>query len=328
MRSFTVKVPDLVKALVVLIRQVPQGQVTTYGDLAKALGDARAAVWIAMLLTDPPPAVWEVAHRIVSASGEPARHASNAFARLVGEGVPMAASRVDLSAARFHSFQTVRPLEGLKQDQERLAEHVRLVPLNEIPATVAALDVSYRRDGFAVGAYVLMNAESSESAWTHTEKVPAHFPYIPGYLSYRELPVHARLLQKAADAGRVAPLLLVDGNGILHPRRTGIATQLGVLADHPTIGVSKSLLCGTVVFDGSFGAGTGKVVHRNETIAAALPPSSRGKRPIYVSPGHLCTLQDAVAVVNDWRGRFRLPEPIRRADALSRAVAQEGLEGN
>src|SRR5690606_10100273 len=111
---------------------------------------------------------------------------------------------------------------------------------------------------------------------------PVRFPYIPGYLSYRELPVHADLLRKVIEAGQIAPLLLVDGNGILHPRRTGIATQLGVLANHPTIGVSKQLLCGTLVADGSFGEGSGRVVHHGETIAAALPPSRRGRRPIFV----------------------------------------------
>jgi len=328
MRSFSVNVPDLVQSLTDLVLQVPRGQVTTYGDLAKALGDARAAIWVATLLADPPPSLRKVAHRVVSASGEPPRHAPNAFARLAGEGVPLDASRVDLNTARFHEFRTTYPLEVLKRDQELLADRVRLTPLDTKTVTVAALDVSYRSDGVAVGAYVLMNVESPESAWTLAERVPVTFPYIPGFLAYRELPIYAQLLQKVLDAERVAPLFLVDGNGILHPRRAGIATQLGVLADHPTIGVGKSLLCGTVVFDDSFGKGTGKVVHRGETIAAALPPSPRGKKPIFVSPGHRCTLEDAVDVVTAWRQGLRLPEPIRRADALSRAVAKEGLEGD
>jgi deoxyribonuclease V len=328
MRPFQINIPELASALVELIRQVPRGQVATYGDLAQALGDVRAAVWVAKLLADPPSSLRKIAHRVVNVAGEPSKHAVQAMTRLADDGVPLSGLRVDLEAARFCGFVSARPLELLKQDQERLAECVRLEPLDEWPTTVAAVDVSYRRDGAAVGAYVFMNAGSPESVWSHTETVSSPFPYIPGFLSYRELPVHARLLREAAKSGHLAPVLLVDGNGILHPRRCGIATLLGVLAEHPTIGVSKSLLCGSVVWDGAFGAGTGRVIHQEEVIAAALPPSARGKKPLYVSPGNLCTLEDAVAVIDAWRRDVRLPEPIRRADALSRAVAKEGLEKN
>ena len=326
MRSFQLDVPDLVPFLVELVRQIPRGQVTTYGDLASALGDSRAAVWVAKVVADPPASLFELSHRIVNADGEPSKHAKDAIACLAAEGVPILASRVDLEAARFQDFLTAQPLERLKRHQEQLAEQIRLAPLEAIPSRVAAVDVSYRQDGVAVGAYVLMDIASAESIWTRTETLPSSFPYISGYLAYRELPVHARLLQQAAETGHLAPLVLVDGNGILHPRRIGIATQLGVLANHPTVGVGKSLNCGTVVIDGAFGEGTGRVVHRGETIAAALPPPPRGKKLIFVSPGNLCTLEDAVAIVTAWRRNFRLPEPIRRADALSRAVAKAGLE--
>ncbi|HEX6986152.1 MAG TPA: endonuclease V [Planctomycetaceae bacterium] len=325
MRSFTVPVPDLTAALVALVRQVPKGRVTTYGDLAAALGDRGATRWVAEALAEPPPAVREAAHRVVKATGEPGRSPPDALARLVAERVPVAEGRADL-AARFRDFETDRPLARLKQEQEEIARRVRLTELSEEPSTVAAVDVSYRADGVGVAAYVLMEAGNDAPTWTLTVEKAVGFPYIPGYLSYRELPVHAELIRRVVEAGRVAPLLLVDGNGILHPRRTGIATQLGVLADHPTVGVSKHLLCGTVVMDGSFGEGTGRVVHRGETVAAALPPSRRGTRPIFVSPGHRCTLDDAVAVATAWRKGLKLPEPIRLADALSRSIAKGGLE--
>jgi deoxyribonuclease V len=326
MTPFSVTVPDLTAALVALVRQVPKGKVATYGDLAVALGDRAATRWVAEVLADPPPSLWEVAHRVVKAAGEPGPSPPDALARLAGEGVAIDAGRVD--APRFRDFRGDAPLKRLKDEQERIASKTRLTKLRSIPKTVAAVDVSYRTTGLGVGAYVLMEQGSDEPAWTETAVMPAAFPYIPGYLSYRELPVHAELLRKVIDAGRVAPLLLVDGNGILHPRRTGIATQLGVLADTPTVGVSKHLLCGTVVMDDSFGERTGRVVHRDETVAAALPPSPRGKHPIYISPGHRCTIEDAVAVAVAWRKGLKLPEPIRLADALSRSVARAGLEAD
>lgn len=326
MRPFHVEIPDLAAVLVGLVRQVPPGHVTTYGDLANALGDSRAAIWVATLLANPPPPLEGVSHRVVRASGETSKHVLNAGERLADEGVPFNGLLADLSHARFQQFQSDRPLQRLQRHQEQLAQRVRLTPLDMRPMMVGAIDVSYRSDGVAVAAYVLMDADSAEPVWTWTESVPVNFPYIQGYLAYRELPIYEVLLRKVANEGRIAPLVFVDGNGILHPRRSGIATQLGVLADHPTVGVSKSLHCGTVVFDGTFGPGTGRVVHQGETIAAALPPSSRGKKPIYISPGNLCTLEDAVAVATAWRRDLRLPEPIRRADALSRAVAKDGLE--
>lgn len=325
MTPFSITVPDLTAALVALVRQVPKGEVTTYGDLAEALGDRGATRWIGEALADPPASLWEVAHRVVRATGEPGRFPPDAPARLVSEGVPTENGRVDL-ASRFRAFHGDRPLKRLKEEQERIATRIRLTKLRSKPKTVAAVDVSYRPDGVGVGAYVLMENGSDEPLWTATAAVPVGFPYIPGYLAYRELPVHAELIRQAVEADRVAPLLLVDGNGILHPRRTGIATQLGVLAGHPAAGVSKHLLCGTVVMDSSFGERSGRVVHRGETVAAALPPSPRGKHPIFVSPGHRCTLDDAVAVVLSWRKGLKLPEPIRLADALSRSVAKAGLE--
>ena len=325
MKPFSVTVPDLNAALVALVRQVPEGKVTTYGDLAAALGDRGATRWVAEALTEPSAALWEIAHRVFKATGEAGWFPSDALAKLAREGVTATAGRVDPNA-RFRGFEGDQPLKRLKEEQERIAEQVRLTKLQVKPKTVAGVDVSYRSNGIGVGAYVLMEDGSDEPVWTTTVVVPVGFPYIPGYLSYRELPVHAELLRKVVDADRVAPLLLVDGNGILHPRRTGIATQLGVLGDHPTIGVSKHLLCGTLVDDGTFGEGTGRVVHRRETIAAALPPSRRGTKPIFVSPGHRCTLDDAVAAATAWRRGLRLPEPIRLADALSRSVARSGLE--
>lgn len=326
MRSFHVAVPDLTAVLLSLVKQLPKGKVATYGDLATALGDRAATRWVATVLLDPPQTLSHINHRVVRATGEPPTVPANSLALLTKEGVPISQGRIDLTQARFTDFDLIPPLKQLKEDQSQLAKRVRLTKLRSKPKLIAGIDVSYRADGTGVGAYVLMKPVDTAPIWTKTITSSTSFPYIPGYLSYRELPIHAELLKAVTEANRIAPVLLVDGNGILHPRRTGIATQLGVHADHPTIGVSKSLLCGSAVMDNAFGEGTGRIVHKSETIAAVLPPSRRGKRPIYVSPGHRCTLEEAVEIVNAYRFDLRLPEPIRIADSLSRATAKAGLE--
>ena len=307
-------VPDLPAALTALVQQIPRGRVATFGDVAAALGDRTAARWVARTLQGQ-------AHRVVKVTGQ-LSCAFDVQQRLAAEGVPVDDGRVQLDAIRFTNFVGEAPLSQLREAQTAIAARVRLEPLPEPPATVAAIDVSYRSDGTGVGAYVLMEPDNPAPLWTTTAALPVAFPYIPGYLSFRELPVVLALQRLAEVADRLAPLILVDGQGLLHPRRCGIATQFGVLCDCPSVGVGKSLLCGTVSWDGAFGSGTGTVMHQGERLAAALLPP-RGSKPIYISPGHRCTLEDAVAAVRRFH-THRLPEPIRRADALSRAVARSG----
>ncbi|HWW64751.1 MAG TPA: endonuclease V [Sphingomonadaceae bacterium] len=136
------------------------------------------------------------------------------------------------------------------------------------------------------------------------------FPYVPGYLAFREVPALAAAWETLAEK---PDLLIVDGHGRAHPRRCGIATQLGVALDVPTIGCAKTILCGAVedVLGEEAGA-TAPLVDRGETVALALRLRPRC-RPIYVSTGHRVSLETAV----DWVMRLsdgrRLPPPIRLA---------------
>ena len=138
MKPFDVDVPDLTSALIELVRQVPRGSVTTYGDLATALGDRSAARWVAEALNDAPPALQEVAHRVVSATGEPGRSVPGALARLVREQATVDAGRVEVGH-RFREFRTDAPLARLKVEQDAIAARVRLTALSTIPNTVAAV---------------------------------------------------------------------------------------------------------------------------------------------------------------------------------------------
>lgn len=143
------------------------------------------------------------------------------------------------------------------------------------------------------------------------------FAYVPGYLGFRECPA---LVAAWALLPELPGAIMVDGQGRAHPRRCGVASQLGVLLDVPTIGVAKSLLCG--VAEHAVGPDAGDraaIVDRGEVIALALRTRARAT-PIYVSVGHRVSLETAAAMVLALVGGRRLPAPIRRAHDAANAV--------
>jgi deoxyribonuclease V len=142
---------------------------------------------------------------------------------------------------------------------------------------------------------------------------PTTFPYVPGFLSFREIPAVLDALQKVA----IAPdLILCDGHGIAHPRRFGIACHLGLLVDVPTIGVGKSLLVGKHN-DVPEERGTWQpLVHRGDTIGAVLR-TRIGVKPIYISSGNRISLATALEYVMRCTPKYRLPETTRWADKLA-----------
>jgi deoxyribonuclease V len=140
------------------------------------------------------------------------------------------------------------------------------------------------------------------------------FPYVSGFLSFREAPAILAALSLLPDR---PDLLVVDGQGLAHPRRLGIACHIGVLADLPTIGIAKSVLVGRFDEPGPDRSDWTPMVHRGEVVGAAVRTRA-GARPVYVSIGHRIDLETAI----DWTLRitptYRLAEPIRLADRISR----------
>jgi deoxyribonuclease V len=320
--SGRVRVPDLYEELDSLVRQIPQGRVSTFGGLARALGEISAARWVAACLLDGPASPDVPRHRVVFRDG---RTALDTQARLlVREGVPVAGGVADLAQCEFREFTSRRPLERLKKVQEDLVSRLRLTAPSRTPALVGGVDVSYgssapSRSCVAVAAYVAFAVEARTTVWSCTERARATFPYIPGYLAFRELPILMRVLARARRAGRLAPVVLVDGNGTLHRRQAGIATHLGILCGHSTVGIGKSLLCGQVDKAPLAGSGARRVTLAGQTIALAVAGAS-GNRCVYVSPGHLVDLEFSLRVCQSvWRDH-RLPEPIHQAHTLSRAA--------
>lgn len=180
--------------------------------------------------------------------------------------------------------------------------------------TVAGLDVGFE-DGGAItrAAAVLLDAETLAVLDHQIARIPTRMPYIPGLLSFRELPALVPALEALAQ---VPDLVFVDGHGIAHPRRLGIAAHAGVITGLPTIGVAKSVL-----------VGTSKPLHEMRGAHAPLRDGSeqigwmlRSKErclPLVVSPGHRVSMAAAPELVMRYVTRYRLPEPTRLADRLA-----------
>lgn len=315
---------DLTGELIALVRQIPRGRVATCGALAVALGDVRAALWVAQLLLHHQHGDRLPCHRVVRANGRLGGHVSGDAAikqtLLEAEGVPVREGIVDLQRYNFDKFRCPRPLEVLRRQQDELLAKVELTAWRHLPERVAGVDVSYTRQGDAVAAYVLVDARSRELLWSTTMTLPVEFPYIPTYLSYRELPALLAVVEAARAAGQLAELAMVDGTGILHPRRLGIATHLGLVAGLPTIGVTKTLLCGQVAGEPRFQR-PAPIVLGGQCVGAALRPTAASKRLLYVSPGRRIDADSAQRGVERHLSGRRLPDPIYWADRLSRKAA-------
>lgn len=199
--------------------------------------------------------------------------------------------------------------------QDELAGAVRVTPLDEPVETVAGIDVSIRDDTAqaAVAVLVLPDLELVDKV-THRCDVP--FPYIPGLLSFREMPAILPALEQLT----VAPdVFMTDSHGRIHPRRFGLACHLGVVLDRPALGVAKSPLTGEPqgALDAEKSARV-PVVDDGETLGACVRTRSDVK-PVYVSVGHRLTLDDAVDITLACSPRYKIPEPTRQAHKLSRS---------
>lgn len=146
---------------------------------------------------------------------------------------------------------------------------------------------------------------------------PTTFPYIPGFLSFREVPA---VLEALAKSAVIPDLLLCDGQGIAHPRRFGIACHIGLLADVPAIGVAKSLLVGKHAELADDRGSWQPLIHKGDTIGAALR-TRPGTKPLYISPGHRVSLETAIAYVMRCTTKYRLPETTRHAHKLASGPA-------
>ena len=187
--------------------------------------------------------------------------------------------------------------------------------------TVAGIDVSYDRgklDLFA--AVVVLDAATLQVVEVASERQDARFPYVPGYLSFRELPAVLDAWRKLA---RRPDLVICDGHGRAHPRRFGLACHLGVLLDVPSIGCAKSRLCGSYREPGERRGAATRLLDGSEVIGRVLR-TRPGTKPIFASVGHRVSLGTAVRQLLRFAPRHRLPEPIRAAHAEVNRLRRSG----
>lgn len=198
--------------------------------------------------------------------------------------------------------------------QQQLRAEVITTDQLEAVQYVAGVDMGFEASGTisraAVAVLSFPDLQLQESA---IARRPTSFPYVPGFLSFREIPAVLDALEKVS---LIPNLILCDGQGIAHPRRFGIACHLGVIIDIPTIGVAKSLLIGKHEEVSEQRGSWQPLVDRGETIGVVLRTRSKTK-PLYISSGHRVSLATAIEYVLQCTPKYRLPETTRIADKLA-----------
>jgi len=214
--------------------------------------------------------------------------------------VPVIRHRWDLS-----------PREAIALQRELVSRVIQKDVLPRI-TTVAGIDVGVK-GGVARAAVVVMRFPELEIIEHVRAELPLAFPYVPGLLSFREAPA---ILEALAKLEHDPDVLIFDGQGYAHPRRMGIATHIGILLDHPTVGCAKSRLCGTFEEPGIERGSYSWLWDGKEIIGAVVRTRTRVK-PVFVSVGHKMRLESAIDLVLQCGRGYRLPEPTRWAHRLA-----------
>ncbi|MEX2400324.1 MAG: deoxyribonuclease V [Rhodothermales bacterium] len=227
------------------------------------------------------------------------------------------ASKMDFELYHGHDWD-VSTAEAV-EIQRALAERLRFESLAVKPETLAGVDVSFRRLGYKEYAarcgVVVLSFPELEQVDSARWSGRVTFPYVPGLLSFRELPAVLNTL----DGLSVRPdVIMTDGHGYAHPRRMGLACHLGLALNLPTFGVAKSRLTGTHVEPGGEKGSTTPLLDGGEVIGMVVRTRT-DVNPVFVSAGHLITLEEAVDLAIAAAPRYKIPEPTRAAHRLSRA---------
>lgn len=326
-------VPNLYQKVYEIVKQIPKGKVSTYKQIAIALGDpiAARAVGRALNANEDPETI--PCYRVVHSNGKIGDYSlgkEEKIKRLKEDGIKIVDERiVNFDEVFFSNFKTDYPLMKLRKEQEELREKVKIVrPKLPNSLRVAGVDVSY--NGRKAKAAIVIMDSNFNVLKEKTAVCNVTFPYIPTYLSYREAPIFLKLIESISNetiSGKNDStktdnetlstndigfdVLLVDGNGILHPRRFGIASHVGVLLNKPTIGVAKSLLFGKVKDD--------IVYDDNKAIGAEIRFNSK---PIYISPGHLIDLETSIKIVKRFTKKYE-PEVLKMAHKLAKLICSK-----
>lgn len=231
--------------------------------------------------------------------------------------------RAEPDRAPVHRWD-LSPREAIRLQRELAARVEASPPRGFAPRIVAGVDAAFPRPrpGSArqvVAAAVAWDLEAGAVVGMRTVRRPLTFPYVPGLLSFREAPA---VLEALTGLDAPVDAVIADGHGLAHPRRFGLACHIGVLTGLPAAGCAKSVLVGRFDPPGLERGARTPLVHRGETVGAALRTRTRVS-PVFVSVGHRLDLDAAVRLVLASGGGLRLPEPTRRADRACAAARRE-----
>jgi deoxyribonuclease V len=216
-----------------------------------------------------------------------------------------------LKIASLHSWDL--NYASARRLQTELAGQIRQTPFIRPLNTIAGIDCAFSRDKKHIAAVVVVLRLPDFELIEQADCVlPVTFPYIPGLLSFREAPACLAAVEKLKTTPDV---FIIDGQGIAHPRRLGLASHLGLFLNRSTIGCAKSRLIGDYDEPIAARGSSSPLKDKDETIGAVLRTKSAVK-PLFVSVGHLCTLDDALRITLQCCTRYRLPEPSRLAHQL------------
>jgi len=208
-----------------------------------------------------------------------------------------------------------KSISRAKELQEQLRHRVKITPLKKEILTVAGVDASFTDDSVIAVAslfsYPLLKRLEDAHAVVKTV-----FPYEPGYLSFRE---GEAIIEAVLRLETGPDLILADGQGIAHPRGLGIASHVGVLLGIPTVGCAKSRLVGEYQEPPAEKGGWSPLLYEGRMVGAVLR-TRESVRPLFISPGHLTDVRSSIGLVMRCITSFRIPEPLRRADRLTRML--------
>ncbi|MFT4978241.1 MAG: deoxyribonuclease V [Myxococcota bacterium] len=210
--------------------------------------------------------------------------------------------------------------DAFRDAQQRLAEAVDLRPSDAVPRRWAAADVAYTKEGpdLASAVAIIMSVDDHAILEEATWQGPPPHGYVPGLFALRE---GACLLAVLSQLQQRPDVIFVDGHGIAHPRGFGLACQVGLAFDVPTVGVAKRRLYGHGDMPDDEPGSWRPITHEEDghTIGAVLR-TSEGVKPVFVSPGHRCDVETAVRWAAAALGSYRILAPIRAADIRTRLL--------
>lgn len=213
-----------------------------------------------------------------------------------------------------HHKWNVTPKQAIAL-QRKLAKHIILSSCIKKIETIAGVDCSYKRN-YTIASIVLLSFPEMQVIKSFTIKERTAFPYIPTLLTFREgsaILKCFRKLKKGPD------IILFDGQGIAHPRKMGLATHMGILLNTPSIGCAKSLLTGNFKQPKNYKGAYNYIRNNEGEIIGVALRTRKDVKPIFVSIGHMIDLKNAIKIVLACSPKYRIPEPIRIAHALSGA---------